>query len=127
MLSDQTVKNLYDDLIEEAAEGLLERYREFSGKNISPVPVESIAEHLLGYTLEITDEGLFSDPNFLGGISFETNTIFVNASVEGHEGRYTFTVAHEIGHHVLHKDLYESQVADQSQILCREQKKKTFD
>ena len=124
MLSDQTVKNLYDDLIEEAAEGLLERYREFSGKNISPVPVESIAEHLLGYTLEITDEGLFSDPNFLGGISFETNTIFVNASVEGHEGRYTFTVAHEIGHHVLHKDLYESQVADQSQILCREQKRK---
>lgn len=124
MLSDQTVKTIYDDLIEEAAESLLERYEKFSGKNISPVPVESIAEHLLGYTLEITDEGLFSDPNFLGGISFEANTIFVNASVETHEGRYTFTVAHEIGHHVLHKDLFESQVVDQSQILCREQKKK---
>ena len=124
MLPDQTVESLYDDLIEEAAESLLKRYQEFSGESTLPVPVESIAEHLLGYDLEITNEGLFSDPNFLGGISFETNTIFVNASVEGHEGRYTFTVAHEIGHHVLHKDLYDAQISDRSQILCREQKKK---
>ena len=124
MLSDQAVGSLFDDLIEEAAESLLQRYQEFSGDSILPVPVESIAEHLLGYDLEITDEGLFSDPNFLGGISFETNTIFVNASVESHEGRYTFTVAHEIGHHVLHKDIYEAQISDHSQILCREQKKK---
>ena len=124
MLSDQAVGSLFDDLIEEAAESLLKRYQEFSGVSILPVPVESIAEHLLGYDLEITDEGLFADPNFLGGISFETNTIFVNASVESHEGRYTFTVAHEIGHHVLHKDIYEAQISDHSQILCREQKKK---
>ena len=124
MLSDQAVGSLFDDLIEEAAESLLKRYQEFSGGSILPVPVESIAEHLLGYDLEITDEGLFADPNFLGGISFETNTIFVNASVQSHEGRYTFTVAHEIGHHVLHKDIYEAQISDHSQILCREQKKK---
>lgn len=124
MLPDQAVESLFDDLIEEAAEGLLKRYQEFSGNNSSPVPVESIAEHLLGYDLEITNEGLFADPNFLGGISFETNTIFVNASVEDHEGRYTFTVAHEIGHHVLHKDLYDAHISDRSQILCREQKQK---
>jgi len=48
----------------------------------------------------------------------------VNASIEEHEGRYTFTVAHEIGHHVLHKDLYDAHISDRSQILCREQKKK---
>ena len=124
MLSDEAVEALVDDLIEEAAQELLHRYQQFSGENTSPVPVESIAEHLLGYDLEITNEGLFSDPNFLGGISFETNTIFVNASVEEHEGRYTFTVAHEIGHHVLHKDLYDAHISDRSQILCREQKKK---
>jgi Zn-dependent peptidase ImmA (M78 family) len=124
MLPDQAAESLFDDLIEEAAEGLLKRYQEFSGNYSSPVPVESIAEHLLGYDLEITNEGLFADPNFLGGISFETNTIFVNASVESHEGRYTFTVAHEIGHHVLHKDLYDAHISDRSQILCREQRKK---
>ena len=86
--------------------------------------MESIAEHLLKYDLEITDQGLFADPSFLGGISFETNTIFVNASIEDHEGRYTFTIAHEIGHHVLHKDMYDELISDRSQIMCREEKKK---
>ena len=50
--------------------------------------------------------------------------IFVNASIEDHEGRYTFTIAHEIGHHVLHKELYDELISDRSQILCREEKKK---
>ena len=124
MLPDAAVENIFGDLIEEAADHLLDEYRDFAGSFSLPVPVESIAEHFLGYDLEITDEGLFADPSFLGGISFETNTIFVNASVEDHEGRYTFTIAHEIGHHVLHKDLYDELVADRSQILCREEKKK---
>lgn len=124
MLPDSAVEDIFGDLIEEGADRLLDQYRDFAGSFDLPVPVESIAEHCLGYDLEITDEGLFADPSFLGGISFETNTIFVNASIEDHEGRYTFTIAHEIGHHVLHRDLYDELVADRSQILCREQKQK---
>ena len=124
MLPDAAVEDIFGDLVEEAADHLLDDYRDFAGNFTLPVPVESIAEHFLGYDLEITDEGLFADPSFLGGISFETNTIFVNASIEDHEGRYTFTIAHEIGHHVLHRDLYDELVADRSQILCREEKHK---
>jgi Zn-dependent peptidase ImmA (M78 family) len=124
MLPDGAVEDIFGSLIEEAADNLLDEYRDFAGDFKLPVPVESIAEHFLKYDLEITDEGLFSDPSFLGGISFETNTIFVNASLEDHEGRYTFTIAHEIGHHALHKDLYDELVADRSQILCREEKNK---
>ena len=124
MLPDAAVEALVDDLVEEAADRLLEDYKTSIGGFDYPVPVESIAEHFLGYDLEITNEGLFADPKFLGGISFETNTIFVNASVEDHEGRYSFTIAHEIGHHILHKSLYEELVVDRSQILCREEKKK---
>ena len=124
MLPDAAVEALVDDLVEEAADRLLEDYKTSIGGFDYPVPVESIAEHFLGYDLEITNEGLFADPKFLGGISFETNTIFVNASVEDHEGRYSFTIAHEIGHHILHKNLYEEMVVDRSQILCREEKKK---
>ena len=124
MLPDAAVEDIFGDLIEEAADHLLDKYRDFAGSFNLPVPVESIAEHFLGYDLEITDEGLFADPSFLGGISFETNTIFVNASIEDHEGRYTFTIAHEIGHHVLHKELYDELIADRSQILCREEKQK---
>jgi Zn-dependent peptidase ImmA (M78 family) len=124
MLPDAAVEDIFGDLIEEAADHLLDQYRDFAGSFSLPVPVESIAEHFLGYDLEITDEGLFADRSFLGGISFETNTIFVNASIEDHEGRYTFTIAHEIGHHALHRDLYDELVADRSQILCREEKQK---
>jgi len=124
MLPDAAVEDIFGDLIEEAADHLLDEYRDFAGNFTLPVPVESIAEHFLKYDLEITDQGLFADPSFLGGISFETNTIFVNASIEDHEGRYTFTIAHEIGHHVLHKELYDELIADRSQILCREEKQK---
>jgi Zn-dependent peptidase ImmA (M78 family) len=124
MLPDAAVENIFSGLIEEAADQLLDQYRDFAGAFDLPVPVELIAEHFLKYDLEITDEGLFADPGFLGGISFETNTIFVNASIEDHEGRYTFTIAHEIGHHVLHKELYDELISDRSQILCREEKKK---
>jgi Zn-dependent peptidase ImmA (M78 family) len=124
MFPDAAVEDIFNDLIEEAADHLLDEYRDFAGGLTLPVPIESIAEHFLKYDLEITDQGLFADPSFLGGISFETNTIFVNASIEDHEGRYTFTIAHEIGHHVLHRDIYDDLVADRSQILCREEKHK---
>ena len=124
MLPDSAVEDIFGDFIEEAADRLLDEYRDFSGTFDLPVPVESIAEHFLKYDLEITDDGLFADPTFLGGISFETKTIFVNTSIEDNEGRYTFTIAHEIGHHVLHKDVYDELISDRSQIMCREEKKK---
>jgi len=47
--------------------------------------------------------------------------IRVNASVESHEGRYNFTIAHEIGHHVLHRDHYLAERnAEHPGIMCRE-------
>ena len=124
MFPDAFVEKISFMDVEDSAERLLQDYEDENGQLTYPTPVESIAEHFLGYDLEITDQGLFADPNFLGGISFETSTIFVNASVEAHEGRYTFTIAHEIGHHVLHKAIYEELIDDRTQILCREQKKK---
>ena len=124
MLSDSAVEDILFDVVEEQARQLLVSYQKFCGSTEFPVPVESIAEHFLGYDLEITNEGLFANPEFLGGISFEEKVIYVNASVEEHEGRYMFTVAHEIGHHVLHRELYDEYIQDRSQILCREEKQK---
>ena len=114
MLPDQAVAHISTETIE----GLAELTRR-SGHT-----PEVIAEQVLGYDLVITDVGIFSDPEILGGISFEENTIFINASVAEHEGRYNFTVAHEVGHHVLHKDLYMSVYAGQNGIMCRDQAKK---
>ena len=115
--------------IEDAANGLYYDYRR-ADKAVSlgshlPVPVEDIAEHFLGYEIDFTETGIFSDPDVLGGIDFENNKIYVNTSVADHDGRYSFTVAHEIGHHVLHKDRYLQNAAGcENDILCREKGEK---
>ena len=44
--------------------------------------------------------------------------IIINAAIEDHLGRYSFTVAHEIAHHVLHRDIFLKAQSDQS-IMCR--------
>ena len=108
--------------LEELADGLNRDYFADLGRPITPpIPIEDMAEYFLGYSIEITDEGLFSDPDFLGGIDFEDNKIYVNASVEDHDGRYAFTVAHEIGHHVLHREAYlAGQSGSEPDILCRD-------
>ena len=111
------------DEVEELADELGRAYLAYIGHGslTTPVPVEDMAENYLGYSIDITDEGLFSDPNFLGGVDFQHNKIYVNASVVDHDGRYAFTVAHEIGHHVLHREVYLSNKSTNDQeILCRE-------
>jgi Zn-dependent peptidase ImmA (M78 family) len=113
-----------DKDIEEKAQSLVEDYfynSEWSLK--APVPVERIAESHLGYDIEITDEGLFEDPDFLGGIHFDAKLIQVNGSIEDQEGRYNFTIAHELGHHCLHKETFETMETNGG-IMCREQGQK---
>ena len=114
--------HLSNEHIEAAASRLLADFSESAGGSMgTPIPVESIAEHFLGYEIEISDEGLFADPDYLGGIIFANNVIQVNASVECNEGRYNFTIAHEIGHHVLHREAYlEASAENARNILCRD-------
>jgi Zn-dependent peptidase ImmA (M78 family) len=87
-------------------------------ENKGPVPVELIAEHYLGYELDFVENDATLSPNVIGGIDFDSKTIIVNSAIESHIGRYSFTIAHEIAHHVLHRDLFVKTRADQS-IMCR--------
>ena len=112
---------LSDDTIESHAHQTLVEFYSWLGRDISmPVQAEVIAEQYLGYDIEVTSEGLFSDPDYLGGIVFDDNVIKINAAAETHEGRYNFTLAHEIGHHVLHRALFLVQQTEIQKILCRE-------
>ena len=71
--------------IEASAQQLIDDYEQHVAKRVlAPIPVERIAEHYLGYQIDITDEVLFEDPRYLGGIIFDENVIRVNASVESH-------------------------------------------
>jgi len=111
---------LTNEQIEEHAENLIhDHFYASDWKLKAPVPVERIAENHLGYDIEITQEGLFADPDFLGGIHFDAKLIQINGSIEDQEGRYSFTVAHELGHHSLHKDTFE-RMESNGGIMCRE-------
>ena len=115
--------DLEDQVIELKAITLLEGYynRPIEPKD-APIPVERIAEHYLGYEIDILANQLYEDPNLLGGIVFEQQVIQVNQAIEDHDGRYNFTIAHEIGHHVLHRDIYlEKQNSITLIDMCREQ------
>jgi len=113
-----------DQEIELKVDELLNGYVGESDWNYDmPVPVEKIANNYLGYDVELTDEGLFADPDFLGGIHFNDKLIQINGSIEDHEGRFSFTLAHEIGHHCLHKEQFKS-MANGDGIMCRDTLKK---
>jgi Zn-dependent peptidase ImmA (M78 family) len=75
------------------AEALRRRYRELFGGDKLPVPVESIAEDLLG--LAIHEKEL----DDISGLLYpEERQIYVNASDV--PARRRFTIAHELGHWV---------------------------
>lgn len=107
---------LSTDEIESAAEQFRNDALDALGLDRStlPVPVERIAEFHLGYELDFTDQ----DADIIGGIDFQAGVILINPAIEDHEGRYNFTIAHEIGHHCLHRELYIKH-QDALGILCR--------
>jgi Zn-dependent peptidase ImmA (M78 family) len=108
------VERLSAEAIEAAAAELRDEVAKALGlEELVPFAVERVAEFHLGYTIDF-----FEMPeDILGGINFESKVIFVNPSVEAHEGRYSFTIAHEIGHHVLHRDAYLA--GDGEAVMCR--------
>jgi Zn-dependent peptidase ImmA (M78 family) len=111
---------LLDEQIEKKSQELIMSYQDDSDwLYTAPMPVERIAQNHLGYDIEITNEGLFEDPDFLGGIHFNDKLIQVNGSIEDHDGRYSFTVAHELGHHCLHRDRF-NEISKSDEIMCRD-------
>jgi len=117
------IPELLEEDIEQAANDLLSDYQnKFSWVPQCPIPVERIAEKHLGYCIEITDDDIYKDAEILGGIIFADKIIQVNGSIENHDGRYSFTIAHELGHHCLHKELFQklSMESDEHTKMCRE-------
>ena len=118
---------LTDDYIEEKATSFRDTaLRHLQLENKGPVPVEQIAEQYLGYDLDFVEDDGALPGDVIGGIDFDTNTITINSAIESHLGRYSFTIAHEIAHHVLHKDLFLKARSGAS-IMCRGGKKRPIE
>lgn len=95
--------------LDHAAEELLFKYSQWKGSPVRPpIDVENIAEGYCEIILEMADlKKLLGKSDALGATWFEDKRMCIDQSLEGKEGRFAFTVAHEIGHWVLHRPFYE--------------------
>lgn len=128
------VKFLREEDIELAARATLATYgRRFGGVAAPPVPVEEILECDLELDLDFEDlrDGGFG-ADALGAMWVRERKVRVDSSLDptiypDKEGRYRFTVAHEIGHWQLHRyyfltDPNQDSLFDASQepsVVCR--------
>lgn len=104
--------------IENVAIQLLKTYNIKTGESIKPpIPVIELIEYL-GYDLSFETDGIYEDPNYLGGLIIDDKKVEINENISNQEGRLHFTMAHEIGHIKLHVPIIMKQKAREN-ILCR--------
>lgn len=85
------------------------------GIKSAPVPIDKIAR-TCGVTLQYAP---FDDE--LSGMAFIKNGVpFIGVNSLHHPNRQRFTIAHELGHHILHKDLLGNSVHVDKVILKRD-------
>jgi uncharacterized protein DUF955 len=90
----------YEDLREIANRFLVEH----GASDAVPVPIEEIVEFALGINI-VPLPGLHAEHDIDGFLSADMTEISVDLSVfESRPARYRFTLAHEVGHIVLHGD-----------------------
>ncbi len=95
--------------IEAMALDLLQRYQMWKASPIlPPIDIDEIVEGYLKINLQLADlKKLLYIPDVLGATWFEDKVIRVDSSLEGKEGRLSFTMAHEVGHWWMHRPIYE--------------------
>lgn len=90
--------------IAKIAEDFLKKYHP---QNTYPIPIEEIAEFKLKMDI-IPLVGLHKAFDVDGFLSSDCTSISVDEGIyQSRPGRYRYTLAHEIGHLVLHGDIYE--------------------
>ncbi len=103
------VPYIADSEIEEKVAALLQRYATYSGEPVAtPIPIDAICENLLSLTVWVVDmEKHTGEQGVLGAVWFDQKIVRIEQSIVPHEGRYSFTLAHETGHWILHRPTWE--------------------
>lgn len=97
------------DHIAKVAQAFLKKHH---SKDTYPIPIEEIVEFELGLDV-IPLPGLHKAFDVDAFLSSDCTSISVDDGIyQSRPGRYRFTLAHEIGHLTLHKDIYEKCVFD---------------
>lgn len=116
--------------IKATAQDVLDSFEKKYGKITDSVPVDDIVERHLGFHLEFFDNtrlpDVFND-EVLGYIDLHGNTIGIHELLlpegGGSIGRYNFTLAHEGGHGIMHRDHI---LASAAQYSCFEQREPRY-
>ena len=84
-----------------ASKLLSDFYKHKKQEILTPIPVIDILEYL-GYDIDFRNDGIYEDISILGGVIPKKKIVELNEILTENEGRLNFTVAHEIGHIILH-------------------------
>ncbi len=116
--------------IKAAAKDVLDSFEKKYGRFTDSVPVDDIIERHLGFHFEVFDNDILPDVfnnEVLGYIDLRDNVIGIHESLipesGGSIGRYNFTLGHEAGHGVMHKELI---LASAAQYSCFEQREQRY-
>ena len=93
------------------ATNLIENFQALAKYDVKPpIPVEDIIEQYLGLRLIYDDLHKVFGRDVLGAVYVESKTICINERLfeSSSEGRLVFTIAHEVGHWVLHRQHIEA-------------------
>ena len=119
------VKFLPEPDIQYAAQDVITSFERKHGSLTQCVPIDDLVEQHLGVHLDVFDNALLPEHfhgDVLGYIDLHANSIGIHESIlpenSGNEGRYNFTLGHEAGHFVLHR---EQILANAGQFNCFEQ------
>lgn len=125
------VEFLTKQQIERDALCLLEAYFHDLSRPIHiPVPAEDILELHLGLSLDFDNlQAVLGIPDVLGALWADKRQVFIDQSLEPEEhpemeGRYNFSVGHEIGHWRLHRQ-YLTNADDQVAVFTNSQPEPT--
>ena len=109
--------------IEKKSNKLLENYFDSKKESLTtPVPTIDILEYL-GYDIDFRSDGIYKNKDILGGVIPNEKRVELNESLTTNEGRLNFTVAHEIGHIILHVNNEDSALFFRKDSNCKEYSK----
>ena len=106
--------------IAQKATDLIDNFQALAKYEVKPpIPVEDIIERYLGLTLLYDDLYEVFGRDVLGAVYVESKAICINERLfeSSAEGRLVFTIAHEVGHWVLHRQHIEAQEKDGSRQI----------
>jgi len=103
------VPSLRPSELDHAATELLRKYSAWRGSPARPpIDVDEIVEGYLNLDFEVVDlRAVLGMSDVLGATWLDDGRICVDESLEGNDGRFAFTVAHELGHWQLHRPVIE--------------------